>query len=86
MSQALLNFILIGLLAFGLVLYILDPSYVIILVKAIFTLINLIFAGFVFRHLIDMNNHYKSKLYPLLFLAGFGVVAIPVLVLISLFL
>jgi hypothetical protein len=86
MSQTVLQIFLFLIIAISLVLYILNPNYVIILVKFIFSLANFVFAFFVFRHLLDMNNHYKSKLYPILFLLGFGVLAIPVLVLLGLFL
>ena len=86
MSQAILQIFVFGLIAISLVLYIFNPSYVITLVKFLFSIANFVFAFFVFRHLIDMNNHYKSKLYPLLFLFGFGILAIPVLVLLGLFL
>ena len=86
MSQTVLQIFLFLIIAISLVLYILNPNYVIILVKFIFSLANFVFAFFVFRHLLDMNNHYKSKLYPILFLVGFGVLAIPVLVLLGLFL
>jgi hypothetical protein len=86
MSQTVLQIFLFLIIAVSLVLYILNPNYVIILVKFIFSLANFVFAFFVFRHLLDMNNHYKSKLYPILFLVGFGVLAIPVLVLLGLFL
>jgi hypothetical protein len=86
MNQTILQLFLFALMALSLVLYVLNPSYVITLVKIIFSVANFIFAFFVFRHLIDMNNHYKSKLYPILFLFGFGVLAIPVLVILGLFL
>lgn len=86
MSQTLLQIGIIGLVALGLVLYIIDPTYVLIMVKFIFTLINIIFATFVFIHLMDMNNHYKSRVYSIFFLLNVGILGILVLILLGLFL
>jgi hypothetical protein len=86
MSPILLQIVLFGAIALGLVLYIVDPAYTILLIKSIFALSNVAFAVFVFRHLLDMNNHYKSKLYPVLFIIGFGILILPCLILLNLFL
>jgi hypothetical protein len=76
---------LVALLAIALILYILNPSYVILLVKVILSLVNFVFALFVFRHLLDMNNHYKSKFYSILFFLGIGALVVPSIILLNLF-
>jgi hypothetical protein len=86
MTQGLLKFILIFFLAMGLGLYLLNPAYSIIFAKSFFILINLIFAFFVFRNLIDMNNHYQNKLYPVFFIIGLAIFLFPLLIFIGLFL
>lgn len=86
MTQGLLKFVLIFFLAVGLALYLYKPTYSIIFAKSFFMGLNFIFGFFVFRNLLDMNNHYQNKIYPIFFLFGLAIVLFPLLILVGLFL
>jgi len=86
MTQGFLKIVLILFIAIGLGLYLFNPGYSVIFVKGFFLMLNLIFATFVFRHLLDMNAHYQNKVYPIFFIISFGLVLLPILIFLGLIL
>lgn len=77
---------IILLLAIVAGLSVIDAKYSLMFAKGIFSFLNFVFAFFIFKSLIDMNNTYKSSLFPIFLLAIIGILIVPLFILIGLFL
>jgi len=86
MSQSGIKLFIVLLVVIVAFLGTVDAKYSLMFAKGFFSLLNFVYAFFVFRSLMDMNSTFKSPLFPVLLLGMLFILLVPLFILLGLFL